>query len=289
MNLKKISDYLSLIKFAHTIFAFPFAMLGYFLGLRAQNWKFEPMVLLLIMLCMVFARSAAMSFNRIIDLKYDKENPRTQNRELPKEVIKIRSALFFSIATSLLFVATTFLINKICFYLSPVALIIILGYSYTKRFTSLCHIVLGLGLSFSPIGAYLAVTENFGVVPLLLSFAVLFWVSGFDVIYALQDKDFDLKNNLYSIPASLGIKKAIKFSAFLHLLSSTLLIIIGIYGDFGIFYWLGTSIFILCIVYQHRLIKSDDLSKVNVAFFTMNGIAGIVFAAFVIVDILIKL
>ncbi|MDD5571549.1 MAG: putative 4-hydroxybenzoate polyprenyltransferase [Bacteroidales bacterium] len=287
MNLKKIPDYLNLVKFAHTIFAFPFAMLGYFLGLQSQNWKFEPMILLLIILCMIFARSAAMSFNRIADLKFDKENPRTQNRELPKEVLKIHSALIFSVASSLLFVATTFFINKICFYLSPVALIIILGYSYTKRFTSLCHIILGLGLSLSPIGAYLAATGNFGVVPLLLSFSVLFWVSGFDIIYALQDKDFDLKNDLFSIPASCGIKNAIKISAVLHLLSSVLLIITGIYGEFGMFYWTGTLIFILCIVYQHRLVKPDDLSKVNFAFFTMNGIASIVFAAFVIVDILI--
>ncbi len=288
MNLIKIKDYFNLIKFSHTIFAFPFAMIGYFLGLQSQEWKFEPMLLLLVILCMLFARSAAMSFNRIIDLEFDKKNKRTQNRELPKGALNIRSALVFSIASSLLFILVTFFINKICFHLSPVALIIILGYSYTKRFTSLCHIILGLGLSLSPIGAYLAVTGNFGIVPLLFSFAVLLWVSGFDIIYALQDKDFDVKNDLYSIPAFMGIKKAIKFSTFLHLFSSVFFVIIGIYGHFGIFYWMGTLIFVFCIINQHRLIKSDDLSKVNLAFFTMNGIASIVFAAFVIVDIIKK-
>jgi 4-hydroxybenzoate polyprenyltransferase len=180
----------------------------------------------------------------------------------------------------------TFFINRICFYLSPVALFVILFYSYTKRFTFLCHLVLGLGLSLAPIGAYLAVTGVFAVLPVLFSLAVIFWVSGFDVIYALQDIDFDQSQNLYSIPSALGKSRALKVSEFLHILSAACVISAGFYGHLHWLYWIGIGIFAGMLIYQHSIVKPDDLSKVNIAFMTANGIASVVFAVFVIADLL---
>ena len=227
---------------------------------------------------MIFARSAAMAFNRWADNKYDKENARTKIREIPSGIISSSNALFFVIVNCILFIATTYFINKICFYLSPVALIIILGYSYTKRFTPLCHLILGLGLSLAPIGAYLAVTGEFRLLPILFSGIVLFWVSGFDIIYALQDEEFDHSQNLKSIPVLLGKKNALLFSRLLHLLSATLVLYAGYSGGFHLWYWIGAGIFISLLTYQHTLVKPTDLKKVNIAFFTTNGIASVVFS-----------
>ena len=190
-----MKKYLSLIKFSHTIFALPFAVIGFFLSYHESNISY--LTFIYVILCMVFARSAAMAFNRYIDGDIDTINPRTSNiREIPSKKINPSSALKFVILNSILFVITTFFINQLCFLLSPIALIIILGYSYTKRFTFLCHFVLGIGLSLSPIGAYLAVTESFDILPIYFSIIVLFWVAGFDIIYSLQDEKFDAENNL---------------------------------------------------------------------------------------------
>src|ERR1700758_651807 len=214
--LKKINQYLSLIKFSHTVFAMPFALIGFLLAYK-QVGKFDAIIFFYMILCMVFARSAAMAFNRFIDRKFDALNPRTKNREIPAGVISSSSALAFTIISALAFVITTWFINPICFYLSPVALLVVLGYSYTKRFTALCHLILGVGLSLAPIGAYLAVTGKFSLLPVLFSFTVLTWVSGFDIIYALPDADFDKTQNLHSIPTRLGIKGALRVSEVLHL------------------------------------------------------------------------
>jgi 4-hydroxybenzoate polyprenyltransferase len=169
--------------------------------------------------------------------------------------------------------------------LSPAALLVVLGYSYTKRFTPFCHLILGLGLSLAPIGAYLAVMGQFDPLPLFFSLIVLFWVSGFDIIYALQDEAFDKEHQLYSIPAWLGKEKALFVSSFLHVLTVVFVIIAGNYGPFGIFYWIGALIFVSMLIYQHAIVKPNDLSKVNIAFMTANGIASIVFATFVILNI----
>ena len=235
---------------------------------------------------MVFARSAAMAFNRYLDRHFDAKNPRTAIREIPAGAISANSALFFTILMSVLFVVCTFFINRLCFFLSPVALAVILGYSYTKRFTPLCHLVLGLGLSLAPIGSYLAVTGEFALLPILFSFAVLFWVSGFDIIYALQDEEFDKANQLYSIPSMLGKVKALRVSEILHVLSAACIIMAGIYGQFGLWYWIGAVVFCGMLIYQHTVVKPTDLSRVNLAFMTANGIASVVFAAFVIFDLL---
>ncbi|HXB39776.1 MAG TPA: UbiA-like polyprenyltransferase, partial [Bacteroidia bacterium] len=225
--MKKLNQYLSLIKFSHTVFALPFATIGFLLAVKKVRY-FDTNLFLYMVLCMVFARSAAMAFNRYIDRKYDALNPRTRNREIPAGVISSSSALLFTIMAAAAFIAITWFINPICFYLSPVALLVVLGYSLTKRFTALCHLILGIGLSLAPIGAYLVVTGKFSLLPLLFSFIVLTWVSGFDVIYALPDADFDRTQKLHSIPARLGIKGALRFSELLHLFTTVILIGAGI-------------------------------------------------------------
>jgi 4-hydroxybenzoate polyprenyltransferase len=296
--MSTIKNYLSLVKFSHTIFAMPFAMIGFFLGFSflkeaifassiSLRTIFFSEKFLLVLTCMITARSAAMAFNRYLDRNFDVKNPRTAIREIPRGIISANNALIFTIISCILFVVACFFINKICFYLSPVALFVILFYSYTKRFTPLCHLVLGLGLSLAPIGAYLAVTGRFDVLPILFSFAVIFWVSGFDVIYALQDIEFDRSQNLYSIPATLGKIKALRVSELLHFLSAACVIAAGIYGGFHWLYWLGIGIFVGMLIYQHSIVKPNDLSRVNIAFMTANGIASVVFGVLVIADLII--
>lgn len=282
-----ISKYLSLVKFSHTIFALPFAIIGFTLGAMANPENFTWTLFLLVLLCMVFARSAAMAFNRYIDRTIDSVNPRTAVREIPAGKIKPAAALTFTVLNSLLFVTTTFFINRICFFLSPVALLVILGYSFTKRFTFLCHLVLGMGLSLAPIGAYLAVSGRFDWLPLFFSFAVLFWVSGFDIIYALQDESFDKEQKLFSIPSYFGTKKSLAIARGLHSLPIVFIVIAGFYAGFGSWYWTGVLLFTCLLIYQHRLVKPGDLSKVNLAFFTTNGVASVIFSIFVLLELLI--
>ena len=282
-----MKDYMSLIKFSHTLFALPFAIIGFFLAVFKHGYEFSWVTFLLMICCMILARSAAMAFNRYLDRDIDRLNPRTVVREIPAGTISPGNALGFVIISSTLFVVTTWFINSICFYLSPVALIVILGYSYTKRFTPLCHLVLGLGLSLAPIGAYLTLSESFHWLPILFSLTVLLWVGGFDIIYALQDDDFDRSNTLYSIPVSFGRSNALWSSTILHALAAISLIAAGILGIFGLWYWIGTGVFITLLIYQHQLVKPNDLSKVDLAFFTTNGIASVVFAIFVSIDLLV--
>ena len=281
-----MKNYLSLIKFSHTIFALPFAVIGFFLATIQIASPIEWVKFIYVVLCMVFARSAAMAFNRYIDRDIDKANARTAEiREIPNGTIKPKSAFLFVIVNCVLFIATTYFINPLCFYLSPIALIVVLGYSLTKRFTALCHLVLGVGLSLAPIGAYLAVTGKFDWLPLFFSFAVLFWVSGFDIIYALQDEEFDKQQKLHSIPVMLGKKNALFLSTILHIITASLILFAGFYAEFNYFYWIGSGIFIALLVYQHLIVKPSNLSRVNLAFFTTNGIASVVFSVFVLLDL----
>jgi len=284
-----MKNYLSLIKFSHTIFALPFALLGFFLASRQADIQFSWRLFTLVLLCMIFARSAAMAFNRFLDRDIDAQNPRTAQREIPAGVISPRSALLFVIANSLLFIGTTWLINPLCFALSPVALLIVLGYSYTKRFTFLCHFVLGLGLALAPIGAYLAAGGGFDAIPVLYSIIVLLWVSGFDIIYALQDVEFDQDQQLYSVPTWLGRPRALQLSNVLHAVCG-LLVLLAAYllaqsdPSFQWVHWVGTGVFIGLLIYQHTLVSPTDLSKINLAFFTTNGVASVVFSFLVILD-----
>ncbi len=282
-----VSKYLSLVKFSHTVFALPFALIGFALAVVYEQQTFRWMTFLLMLLCMVFARSAAMAFNRYLDRHIDARNPRTAKREIPAGVIKPQQALTFTVLCCALFVVCTYFINNICFYLSPVALFVVLFYSYTKRFTPLCHLVLGAGLALAPIGAYLAVTGYFQILPLFFSFAVLTWVSGFDIIYSLQDEAFDKEQKLYSIPTALGTNRALWLSNILHVFSALFVIAAGIYSQFGWLYWIGVAIFAGLLIYQHLLVKPNDLSKVNIAFMTTNGIASIIFAVFVILELVV--
>lgn len=286
--LTHTKNYLSLIKFSHTIFAMPFALTGFFLAQkRGHAMQMNELLtkLGLVIACMVFARSAAMSFNRYLDRDIDALNDRTKVREIPAGIISSKRALMFTIIMSLLFVLTALFINRICFYLSPVALFVILFYSYTKRFTPLCHLVLGLGLSLAPIGAWLAVTGEFAWLPLLLSGIVICWVAGFDIIYSLQDEDFDKEYKLNSIPALLGKAKALLVSRLLHLIALIMVITFGLMGEMNLLYWIGAGVFCIMLFYQHSIVKPDNLSRVNIAFMTANGVASIIFAIFSVADL----
>ncbi len=280
--MTSVKNYLSLVKFSHTIFALPFAVIGFFLSVKYSGYQFSWQLFGLVILCMVFARNAAMGFNRFIDRDIDKKNPRTAVREIPAGKITAKSALLFVVFNSLGLIATTWFINRLVFYLSPVALFVVLGYSFTKRFTFLCHFVLGLGLSLAPIGAYLAVTAHFDLLPIIFSFIVLFWTSGFDIIYALQDDAFDKENQLFSVPAWFGKKNALFISDGLHIVTAALVILVGVISKIGFLYWVGASIFTLLLVYQHIIVKPNDLSSINLAFFTTNGVASVIFACFTV-------
>ncbi|HZV71754.1 MAG TPA: UbiA-like polyprenyltransferase [Saprospiraceae bacterium] len=287
-----MKSYLSLIKFAHTVFALPFAVLAFFLGMKLDHSPFSWTLMGLILLCMIFARSAAMAFNRYIDRGFDSKNARTVLREIPAGIIRPFSAIVFVVLMSVAFIFTTFWINPLCFYLSPVALLVVLGYSYTKRFTWLCHFVLGVGLGLAPIGAFIAVTGSFHPLPIFYGIMVMLWVSGFDIIYALQDEEFDRANGLHSIPGKFGNKTANQISIGLHFVCACLLFFIAWYQSqllpsLGFLHWIGAIGFAALLFWQHRLVKLNDLSKINQAFFETNGIASILFGSTVILDVLI--
>lgn len=280
--------YLSLVKFSHTIFALPFALIGLFLGLEyIEQEGISPdkpwyITLLWVIGCMVTARNAAMGFNRYADRTIDAENARTATREIPAGIISANQALVFIWANVAAFIGFAWLINLLCFALSPIALIVILGYSYTKRFTPLCHLVLGLGLALAPVGAFLAVTGEFAWPPIVLGFVVFTWVSGFDIIYALQDESFDREKGLYSIPTWLGGKGALRFSEGLHVLTAIGIGVFGLLVNGSLLFALGSAIFIGLLVYQHTLVKVNDLTKINLAFGTTNGVASVIYALFTI-------
>ena len=284
-----MKHFLSLVKFSHTIFAMPFALLGFFLAVHKFGGGFSLRLFLLVLLCMVFARSAAMAFNRYLDREIDKKNPRTAVREIPAGIISPKSALVFVVLNCLFFMGAAWFINPLCFWLSPVALLVVLGYSYTKRFTPLCHFVLGLGLSLAPVGAYLAVGGQFDWIPVLYGLAVLLWVSGFDIIYDLHDEDFDKSQRLNSIPVFLGKKQALALSSALHLGCAAIIwlaawLVDQHYPALGWLNWLAAAAFTGLLFYQHTLVKPNDLSRVNLAFFTTNGVASLVFGCLVILD-----
>lgn len=284
-----MKSYLSLIKFSHTIFALPFALIGFSLGILHYPDAYSHYLLVLVLCCMVFARSAAMAFNRYLDQDIDLLNPRTAKREIPAGKLGKNEVLIFVIFSAVLFVVCTAFINKLCLLLSPIALFVVLGYSYTKRFTALCHFVLGLGLALAPVGAYLAVSGVFHIIPVLFGLVVLFWVAGFDIIYALQDVDFDKENQLNSTPALLGKEKALLVSSLSHGLSIIMLVAAGYLSSqsipsLNILFWGGIVLFSCLIIYQHTIVKSNDLSRVNMAFFTLNGMASLIFGLIFIYD-----
>lgn len=286
-----MKKYFSLVKFSHTVFALPFALIGFFLNFHLGTipadvdamWIAQKFALVLV--CMITARNAAMGFNRYLDRKIDASNPRTIVREIPSGQISAQNALLFVIANSLIFIVATYFINTLCFYLSPVALLVILGYSFTKRFTPLCHIVLGIGLGLAPVGAFLTISGKFELLPVIIGLAVACWTGGFDIIYALQDEEFDRNHKLHSIPAALGTVKALFVSRMLHIAAVLLLGLAYMVGNFSYFYLIGFILFTFLVRYQQSIVQPNDLSKVDLAFFTTNGIASVTFSIFVISDI----
>ncbi len=288
VSIKSAKNYFSLVKFSHTVFAMPFALIGFSLAVSKPEYELKIRLLLLVILCMIFARNTAMGFNRIVDRKFDALNPRTSKREIPSGIISANAATIFVIINAALFIIATAFINRLTLILSPVALLIITGYSLTKRISALCHFVLGLGLSLAPIGAYISVTGKFSFLPLIYSFIVLTWVSGFDIIYALQDDEFDKSNKLHSLPSSTGRKKALGISIFLHATTVILVLISGYYGQGGILFWTGAIVFSILLIYQHSIVRFDDISRVTMAFGTTNGIASLLFAIFVILDLIFR-
>lgn len=280
-----MKKYFSLITFSHTVFALPFALIGFFLAFRqAELTSFPWKNFVLMLFCMVFARSAAMAFNRYLDRNIDALNPRTQNRELPVGKIPAKSALIFTMLCAILFIGSTYYINLLCFYLSPLALFVILFYSYTKRFTAACHLVLGLGLSFAPLGAYFSLNPIWSFPAFLFALAVLCWVAGFDIIYALQDENFDKAQGLHALPAKFGKAKALYMARILHAVSVIAVLFAGHQAKLGLFYWIGTLLFTALLVLQHQKAKPLDVRKVDFSFMTNNGLASILFASFFLLD-----
>ena len=288
----KISDYASLVRFSHTIFALPFAMSSI-----ALAWSKHPVTLralIWILVAMVGARSAAMGFNRLADRKFDALNPRTQGWELPQGKVRISEAILLTVAMSLLFVLAAYELSWLCFLLSPVALTIIFFYSLTKRFTWTAHLFLGLALSIAPIGAWLAVAgPEVGwselVIPLLLGLAVVFWLAGFDVIYSIQDHEFDHKQGLHSIPVRFGVAGALRLSSVFHIVTVVLLGLVGVVARMGIIYWLGFAAVAIVLYWEHRIVKPNDLSHINRAFFDLNAYVSIAYFVATLVDSLLTI
>lgn len=274
---------LTMIKFSHTLFALPFALLSAFLA--AGGWP-RPTTLLKILLAMVGARSAAMAHNRLADRRLDAANPRTTSRALPAGALSVRYVWGFLLASVALFLAAAASLNRLTLLLSPVALALLLTYAYTKRFTPLSHLVLGLCLALAPIGAWIAVTGSVTRLPILLGLAVLFWTAGFDVIYALQDEEFDRNTGLQSIPARLGARRALALSSLFHVIMVALLVAVWRLSGGGWIFLAGVAATVCALVYQHAIVKPGDLSRVDAAFFTANGFVSVVLALCGIAEVL---
>ncbi len=285
MVLNKIKVYLEMIKFQHSIFALPFAYFGAFL---AEMKVPETGTLLWITLAMVGARSFAMALNRLIDMEIDKRNPRTADRALPKGLLSVQNVILFSILSFGFFLLAVYNLAPICRYLWPLVVFPFVIYPYTKRITWFSHFILGICLGLAPVGAWIAVTNTITLEPFIIGGAVLFWVSGFDIFYAIQDIDFDRSNGLFSIPAKFGVKRALLLTKILHAASVFLLIILGIRLELGFFYYMGVGVAAILLLYENSIIKPNDLSRLNLAFFSMNGIISIVLFCFVAVEIIFR-
>ncbi len=278
----KVRGLVELIKFEHSIFALPFALMALFMvygGFPAPGktcW---------IIVCMVSARSASMAFNRIVDYGYDMRNPRTSQRPLQSGKVRIREAWVFTILMTALFIVSSAMLNSLAFYLSFVAMPVLLGYSFMKRFSALSHIVLGMALGLSPVGVWVAVDERITLLSVLLGFGVTFWVAGFDVLYALQDVEFDKREGLVSIPVRFGVGKALVIAFVFHVVTICLFAAAGIIGSMGPVFFSGLAVVAAILFYEHYLVRKHGLSHINMAFFTMNGIVSILFFAFSVADV----
>ena len=286
--MSKIGDYLSLVKFSHTIFAMPFALLSFtYAWMTAEHSSVLWVVLLQVVACMVFARNVAMGFNRWADRKIDAENPRTAMREIPAGKISSRGAVVFIVINALLFVATTITINPLCAWLSPVALFVVMFYSYCKRFTALAHIVLGISLGIAPVGAYMAVTGTTVVECWLLAVVVMSWCAGFDIIYALQDAEFDRKRGLHSIPSHFSARTSLVISALLHVVSVAVLMLFATSQPQSWLLYLGCALFATILGLEHYLVTPTKQRNIGIAFGTLNAMASMTLAVCLIANLLI--
>lgn len=279
-------DFARLVKFSHTIFALPFALIGYVYALTATSTPFEWILLVQVLLCMVFARNTAMGFNRWADRKIDGDNPRTADREIPAGRVSAGAALWFVAVNAVLFVVTAVTINTLTALLSPVAVAVVMFYSYCKRFTSLSHLVLGLSLGIAPVGAYIAVADAFALAPCVLSLLVITWCAGFDVIYALQDAEFDRQRGLHSVPSRFSARGALTISALLHLVSVASLVWFATMCPQSVVLWIGIGAFVVILLLEHLLVTPSRQKNIGIAFGTLNGLASLTLAVFVIFDLL---
>ncbi len=273
-----------MIKFSHTLFAMPFALTS--VVLASFSHKITLYKLFWIIVAMVGARSAAMGFNRIADREFDARNPRTKNREIPTKKISLAEASAFVFLAALLLVFAAYKLNKLCFYLSPVALAVVFFYSFTKRFTWLSHIFLGLGMGLAPVGAWLGIAGQFSLVPILLGLTVVAWGAGFDIIYSCQDLGYDDEIGLFSMPRALGVKKALVISAVLHAVAFVLLLSLKFILPLGSIYLLGLALVAVMLIYQHAIVKSNDLNRLNFAFFNLNAYMSVGLFLFTLIDVI---
>lgn len=283
--LNKIKKFSSLVRISHLVITAPFAILGYFIGTLEVG--FNLLTFIEVCLCILFARNAAMSFNRWADREFDKANPRTAQRDIPQGRVSTKEAVWFTVINSALFIVTAYFINSLCFYLSPVALVMLLGYSLTKRSMWLSNAALGVALAIGPVGGYIAVTGKLGLVALLLGAITLFWSLGFEIIYAMQDREFDLKTGLHSIPTRFGVRKSLVISAVSHAIAIYGVYVVGALAQCGVVYWIGAGVFTLLVVVQHFMVTPTNLNRLNQAFW-LNQIASMVFCSLWIADILLK-
>ncbi len=284
--INKLKIYAQLVKFEHTIFALPFALSAVFIvekGIPSLEKLFW------ILIAVIAGRTAGMAFNRFFDIPFDKQNPRTKNWVSASGKIKSAEILGLAVISSLVLVFSAYMLNKLAFYLSPVAILLLIIYPLGKRFTNYVHLLLGAVYFIIPIAVSVALKGNIEISTIFLGLAMAFWVSGFDILYALQDIDFDRKIGIHSIPAKYGIKKALYISRFFHFLTLIFLILTGIYGNLGYIYFIGLFFLSLFLIYEHISIKENDLSKINLAFFTINGYVSILFLVIVILDIFLKI
>ncbi len=282
--LQKVSLYLKMIKFSHSIFALPFAFTA---ALIAASGIPSLSQILWISVAMIGARSGAMGLNRIIDRKIDKDNPRTAGREIPQGLIKVSEAVGFVILSFGCMLIAAFMLNPLCLILSPIAIGVLFLYSFTKRFTWAAHFVLGLAISAAPLGAWVAIKGTFDPAVLPLAAAVIFWLAGFDVLYALQDLEFDRQYGLFSIPRKFGVGRSLLLARVFHAIAFGLLILNGALFRLGMAYWAGMIIIACLFLYEHSLVSSNDLSKLDMAFFNMNGYISMTVFLFTLADFLI--
>ena len=283
--ISKIKNYSNLVKFEHSIFALPFGITSYFIVVK--NTEFSYLILINIIISMISIRVFAMTINRIIDKQIDLQNPRTKNREIPLGIVSIKEAILISIISLIVFLGTLFTFHPICWALSPIVILVMIIYPYTKRFTWLCHFFLGLIYLIVPPAVSIALTGTFSIEMVLLGLGGLFWVTGFDILYGILDFQYDKTNNLKSIPVKFGLKNSILISRLLHLITLIFLLLMGINLELQLIYWIGFSIISILFIWEHSLVKVNDISKLNISFFTMNGLISIVFSIFTISETLV--